>query len=262
MPVTNPELLTAMEAIATQDSPANRRALYLALLESELVVPIAKPLGGNKPGLQLVTGTTDVEFVVLQDSPEQTSMLAFTDESAARLWKSECYYIASNAVDLFAMALEMNVASIVLNIAGPTARGKLMRWEFQALAASMLPQADHQLGTSVITPPPDAEVKFSALVNKPSNKFMDGLKKSLASIPEIAAGYLMQAKIGDGAPHLVAGVQLASDPGEEDIRRIMNQLGDKISEFLPQGEFIDFIVIDNELNVPVAPASDALVFKR
>lgn len=258
MAVTNPELLRAMENIAKKDSPENRKALYAALTASELLVPIAKPLpGGNKTGLQQLVGTADVEFVVAQNKQGQNAFLAFTDEAALNLWKPECAFIATNALDLFAMALEMNLASIILNVAGPTARGEVMRWEFQALATG-----GGQVGTTIITPPPDAPVKFTLLTKKPADKLMNGLKDALASHPEIAAGYLMQAQIGNAAPHLVAGVQFTQEFAEDIVRHIIDDLGDKLSTLLAEGEFIDFIVIDNELNVPVAPASDAVVFKR
>jgi hypothetical protein len=262
MAVANSALITAMEALAQTDSPANRRALYSALLTSELLVPIAHPLANQKPGLQTVVGMTNVDFVVLQDPHNQTAMLAFTDEPAIRLWKLESSYIATNAVDLFAMALEMDVASIIMNIAGPTTRGELMRWEFQSLVNGVIPGEGRFAGTQVITPPPDAEVKFSRLAHALPANLLAGIQQAFASRPEIAAGYVMQAQIDEGEPHLVAGVQFGTALSDEAIREVMNDLGDKISAVLPEGEFIDFVVIDSELSVPIASASDALVFKR
>ncbi|MBI5033486.1 MAG: enhanced serine sensitivity protein SseB C-terminal domain-containing protein [Chloroflexi bacterium] len=261
---SNPELLSAMVTIAQKDSPENRRVLYDALINSQLLVPIAKPLHNpNKTGLQQVIGTTDVEFIVVTNKQDQTALLAFTDEPAVKAWKPEdSNYIASNGTDLFQMALEMNVAAIVLNVAGPTARGELMRWEIQSLASGIIPESGGQVGTSVITPPPDAEIKFAPLHTKPSEKFLTGLKDAFACFPEIAAGYLMQAQIGDAAPHLVAGVQPVGEMKEDEIHSLMNRLGDKVSGYLSHGEFIDFIFIEDETNVPVIPASDALVFKR
>lgn len=263
MTVTNPELVSAMENIARQDLPENRQALYAAFLKSELLVPIANPLPGGAPtGLQLVVGTTDVEFIVAQSKQGHTALLAFTDEDAAKLWKPECVYISTQAQDLFSMALEMNVASIIMNVAGPTARGELNRWEFQALVNGKIPASLDQVGTQIITPPPDADVHFGKLTQKPSAKLLKGIQEGLASQPEIVAGYLMETQIDQAAPHLVAGIQFGRLLSEEEIRNVMNELGDKISAVLPEGEFIDFIVIDNELNVPVTPISDVLVFKR
>lgn len=261
---TNPELLKAMETIATQDSPENRRALYDAILNSQLLVPVAKPLGNpNRTGLQPVIGTTDVEFIVVTNKHDQTALIAFTDEQAVKAWKpADSYYIASNAPDLLQMSLEMNVAAIVLNVAGPTARGELMRWEIQSLAAGVIPDSTAHVGTSVITPPPDSEVKFMPLDKKLSDKFMRGMKDVFAACPEITAGYLMQTQIDQTAPHLVAGVQLSNDMDEESIRNLMNQLGDQVSVLLSQDEFIDFIIIDNENDVPVTPVADALFYKR
>ena len=136
-----------------------------------------------------------------------------------------------------------------------------MRWEIQSLAAGIIPESTGQVGTSVITPPPDAEVRFIALNAKPPEKFLDGLKDAFASFPEIAAGYLMQAQIGDAAPHMVAGVQFVSALRDEDIHPLMNRLGDRVSGLLTKGEFIDFIVLDDEGGMPV-DSPDALVFKR
>jgi hypothetical protein len=253
-----------METIARQDSLENRRTLYDALINSQLLVPIAKPLHNpERLGLQQVIGTTDVEFIVVTNKQSQTALLAFTDELAVNAWKPEkSSFIASNAQDLFQMALEMNVAAIVLNVAGPTARGELMRWEIQALAAGVIPEGTGQAGTSIITPPPDAEVKFIALTTPPSESFITGLKTALSSQPDVVAAYLMQAQIGETAPHLVVGVQLPKDLVEENIHAVMNQLGDKVSQLLAKDEFIDFIVVEDENNVPVTPAADALVFKR
>ena len=261
---TNPELLTAMETIAQQDSPQNRRVLYDALINSQLLVPIAKPLHNpDRTGLQQVIGTTDVEFIVASNKQNQNALLAFTDEQAVSAWKSEnSSYIASNAQDLFQMALEMNVAAIVLNVAGPTARGELMRWEIQSLAVGVIPAGTGQVGTSVITPPLDAEVKFFALNTKPPEQFLASLREAFASLPNVVAAYLMQAQIGQAEPHLVAGVQLSKEMSEDDIHALMNQLGDKVSVLVPKDEFMDFIVVEDENNVPVAPASEALVFKR
>lgn len=263
MTVTNPELVSAMENIARQDSPENRRALYAAFLKSELLVPIAKSLAGGMPtGLQTVIGTTDVEFIVAQNAHGQSALFAFTDEDAIKQWKPECIYISSQAQDLFSMALEMNVASIIMNVAGPTVRGELNRWEFQALVSGKIPDSLTQVGTQIITPPPDAEVHFRKLTTKPSGKLLTGIRDALANRSEITAGYLMETQIDQGVPHLVIGVQFGKLLSEEEIRNAMDELGDKISAVLSEGEYIDFIVVDNELNVPVTPASDVLVFKR
>jgi hypothetical protein len=261
---TNPKLLSAMETIAKADSPENRQALYAEILASQLLVPVAKPLGAYpRSGLQPVIGTTDVEFIVIQNTNQQMALLAFTDEQAVNAWKpTDSNYIASNAPDLLQMALEMNVAAIVLNVAGPTARGELMRWEIQSLATGVIPQGQGHVGTSIITPPPDSEVKFMQLDKKSSDHFVNGLKDAFAACPEIAAGYLMQTQIDKADPHLVAGVQLSHDMDEDSIRNLMNHLGDQVSVLLPQDEFIDFIVIDSENDVPVTPATAALFFKR
>ncbi len=259
----NAELVRALQANAQNDTPETRRAIYTAFAQAALLVPIAKPLHANTTGLQPVTGETSVEFVVRRNTEGHMVMLAFTDEAAVQAWKAaDYYYIMPNAVELFQMALEMNVASILVNVAGPVVGGELTREEFQALAAGMSPEGDEKAGTTVITPPPDAPVTFAPLAQPVSAALRAALHAAFASHAEIAAGYLWQMQIGDAAPHLVAGVQFGKAVDDAALKAAMNHLGDQIAPHLSPGEFMDFIIVEGEHALPVMPVGDARIFQR
>lgn len=113
-----------------------------------------------------------------------------------------------------------------------------------------------------VAAPSDARIVFSALAQKPPAAFIDRLRAAFASQTDIAAGYLWQMQVSGGAPHLVAGVQFAQPLLEDDIKNAMNWLGDSVSPLLPPGEYMDFIVIQGEHNLPVMLLDEARFFRR
>ncbi len=260
----NAELVHAIETVVAQDSPENRNAVYQALLQSKLLIPVAHPLGEDgKPGLQEVVGSTPIEFVVMQDKQNTMSLLAFTDEESVKAWKPEgACYIAPFATDLFQMALEMNAASIVVNVAGPKTRGQIMRQEFQPLANGLIPTDENRGGTTPVEAPPDRPVSFGVPTIEPTDQFMDALRHALADHPEVTAGYLLEGMIEEGKSHLVAAFRFDQVPEPDPLKMLMDDIGNKVSEFLAQDEFVDFVVLGPNDPLPVENEEEVLVYRR
>ncbi|MBI5652447.1 MAG: enhanced serine sensitivity protein SseB C-terminal domain-containing protein [Chloroflexi bacterium] len=263
MTPTNPNLVRAMQAIAANDAPENRHALYENFLASELIVPVAKPIGDGKPGLQIVDGATPVDFIVTHNQENQVVLFAFTDADSINAWKpSGSHYIAIKATDLFQMAIEMNAASIVVNLAGPAVGGELMRWEFQALAAGVMPKEVNEAGTAQVTIPPGTRVAFGAPEQKPSDALIAALKTACAAQSDIAASYLFEMQVNQGDPHLVVGVKFMRDLADDAIGNLINTLGDQIAPALEPDHFVDFVVLGGTDSPPIEVTPEMLVFER
>ena len=263
MTPTNPNLMRAMQSIAANDTPEHRQSLYENFLASELLVPVAKPIGDGKPGLQIVDGAMPVDFIVTHNQENQVVLFAFTDAESINAWKpSGSHYIAVKATDLFQMAIEMNAASMVVNIAGPAVGGELMRWEFQALSAGVLPKNVSDAGTAQVTIPPGARVAFGVPEMKPSDALLNALRAASAAHAEIAASYLFEMQVNQGDPHLVAGIQFARALDDAAIGAVMNALGEHIAPTLEPDHFVDFVVLGGADSPPLEVTPEMLVFER
>ncbi|MBI5305706.1 MAG: enhanced serine sensitivity protein SseB C-terminal domain-containing protein [Chloroflexi bacterium] len=261
---TNAELVRAMQAVASVDNADVRRDLYTAFLQSTLLVPVAPQPGAQKKiGWRPVEGETPVEFIVAQDDEEKFALFAFTDEESMTTWKSQgSSFIAVSAPNLFQMALDMNIESMLINVAGPVVGGELTRWEIQALASGIMPTEQGDEGAAQMTIPPGTRVAFGPLSQPASEPLLATLKNALASHSEIRAAYLFELQVGNGDPQRVAGIDFEGEPDEAVIERVMNALGEAITPVLGEDEFLDFMVLGDEDAPPVTPDPETLIYER
>jgi len=261
---TNPELVRAMQTVASSDDAEARQTLYLAFLQSTLLVPINTLDDEPATGWQIVEGETQVDFVVAQDDQDNYALFAFTDEDSLHAWKSEgSRFITLSAKNLFQIALDTeNIASILINVAGPVVGGELTRWEFQALANGIMPAEQGDEGAAQMTIPPGTRVAFGPLARPASAAVIATLKNALATHPEISGAHLFEMQVGDGDPQQVAGIVFADEPDQAVIERVMNALGEAITPVLSEDEFLDFMVLGDEDAPPVTLDAETRIYER
>ena len=261
---TNLDLLRAMQAVASQDDVEVRRSLYTAFLQSTLLVPIAPQEGDDQPpGWRSIEGEMPVDFVVAQDDEQNYAWFAFTDEESLKTWKSEgSNFITVGASNLFQMALELDIESILINVAGPVVGGELTRWEFQALASGIMPTDQGEQGAAQMTIPPGTRVAFGPLAQPASEILLTTLQGALAAHPEILEAYLFDLQISNHEPQRVTGIQFEGTPAEAVIDKVMNALGQAITPALGDDEFLDFMVLGSEDAPPVTPDPASRIYIR
>jgi len=260
---TNPDLVRAMQTVASSDDAPARQTLYTAFLQSTLLVPINAAEGAPATGWQPVEGETNVDFVVAQDDQENFALFAFTDEDSLRAWKAEgSRFIALSAKNLFQIALDMDIATILINVAGPVVGGELTRWEFQALANGVMPAEQGDEGAAQMTIPPGTRVAFGPLTQPASETLVVTLKNALAAHPAIRGAHLFEMQVGDGEPQRVAGIEFEGEPADAEIERVMNALGQAITPALGEDEFLDFMALGDEDAPPVTLDAETRIYER
>jgi len=128
-----------MHAVAVDDNPRTRRALYRQLLQSTLLLPSNEALGPGLGGWTALKKTTRLGLVTTTGPQGERILLAFTDEQALLRWKpTGSSYVGLHAMDLFRLALDNDVAGVLVNVAGP-AGGTITRGEMEVLASGGTP---------------------------------------------------------------------------------------------------------------------------
>lgn len=114
----NQPLMGSMAAVAKNDSPQNRRALYDALLQSTFLIPTAKPMGMHDR-LRGSRHETEVELLTLRSDAGGVILPVFTSPEALLEWSPRhSSYIAIRASEVIQLTLQHGNAEIVINPRG------------------------------------------------------------------------------------------------------------------------------------------------
>ncbi|HNT73949.1 MAG TPA: SseB family protein [Anaerolineae bacterium] len=189
----NPELVSALYAVARQDTPTTRAALYAALLDSTLILPTVESFAAANAPLKVWAG---------ENSSGETVLLAFTDADAVLKWAADgADYVALRAPSLFALAAHQQAAEVLINPAGPVG-GRVPRHEFALLAEGRLPGDFVETAVVIGSPAP-----------LPSLPWRAALVAILAQHPSIAEAYMFQFHRGQDVSPVVIGVTFALAAG-------------------------------------------------
>src|ERR1051326_3630250 len=143
----NSPLPAVMLAVANEDSPQNRRALYPSMLKTWFVVSTREE-PPDKPGFSAVPENVADSLYLEHDSAGQLVALAFTDEEALRNWQKNIPWIALQGTAFFQAVASTGAEEIVINPyepANPASKmirpgGRMKRWEFESLAEGKIPE--------------------------------------------------------------------------------------------------------------------------
>jgi len=106
----NARLIKAMEQIAARDTPENRKALYDALLQSVLLVPVPEIPREMKPGEHVLKAKAQIQLRVTTDNNGMHVTPAFTDAEAVRNFDPNTPFIGFKGIDLFRMLARRSAA--------------------------------------------------------------------------------------------------------------------------------------------------------
>lgn len=241
---SNPRLDKAMAALAKGEDPKLRREMYLALLDSTLILstprrPDAVP---KKEGWVKARGDISLKFHSIQNSRGKPAMLAFTNVDSLLRWKKEGGdYFALRAREVFALALKSEMDSIQINAAGPIG-GELTKPEIQILSEGAIPQQAHEDGAASLEVTQGTKVLVRAPAKAPGEKLLEALRQSLARHPEVRSAYLFEMTIGTGSPHWAVGLEVQGDAAR--ARDIFQAVGPDAGRCLDPSEVLDFALIE------------------
>jgi hypothetical protein len=243
----NQSLIKAIMKVSMQDTPQTRQALYEVLSKSTFLVPTAAHPQSLQTGNQILQQDTPVQLVTTQNAQGKPSFLVFTDEKSLLTWKPQgSAYVAMEASNFFPIALENNVASILVNPAGPIG-GEITRQEIEFLAEKGMLLSKGDSGGDSIQLSQGNKIFVRALPKVPPEKMVFEIHNTLVNLPTAAAAYLFQMAIEGGKPHLALGLTFSPPPSKPLVQKLFQNLGEKIHPFLKKDTYIDFLILEGEL---------------
>lgn len=240
--ITNPQLTEALQDFAQDDKSENRTALYQALLQSTLILPSPEeetPETGDAS--DTLEEDEPLSFLTYENDAGSIVMIAFTDEDAALTWEPEGLpYLGLQATDLLFIAMENEVAEIVLNPAS-TESYRLDRAEITALGRGEIPLQQSET-------PPTSSQGLTVLVGTPEEAPPPAWRRALAEILKhylsVEAAYLFELHIPPEGERNVIGLVLYSGMSEDARERMMEALISELEEHLPQEQTLELVVLD------------------
>ncbi len=260
----NPALVHAMEAVAANDNPGNRKKLYDALLNAMLLIPVPEiPAGLSlEAGIQTIKEGVEIKMVGLHDVKGVRITPAFTDVEALRNWDPNTPYIGLRSTDLFRLLLDKEAQDILINPFDPIrkmirAGGRVTRREIELLAQGVAPT---NTGNQQLQFKQDEKVLIGLPANPPSAAVQESLRNKASEHAEVADVYFFQMVRGS-SPSTVIGVGLGQNVSEDRKQQIMQSLGSAIRGQLPPGQFLDFMFLQGGFGDHIRKIG-GLIFRR
>lgn len=242
----NRVLLDAMFRASGDEVSASHEAVYRALLDAVLLLPVPDEEPVHAEGWTATDEPVSVKFI--SAPPEEDGswrFLAFTSGSALTRWRPQgCRYIAMRGQDVFDMLIETQAAGLVIDVAGPWG-GELPRAIVALLAEGTIPIESGE-GVIRLERTPGTEVSVGVPAFPPSDGLVRALGEAAARVPVVAAVSLAQVVSGGGEPHLTAGVRLDPPLETERVGLAMEALVSALNPLLPGGDTVDLLVLDED----------------
>ena len=239
----NSPLPAAMLAVANEDSPQNRQALYHTMLDAWFIVP-TREAPPETPGFHNTPTNIADSFSLEHDSEGQLVAVAFTDEEALRNWQENIPWIALQGTAFFQAVASTGAEEIVINPyepANPASKmirsgGRMKRWEFESLAVGHLPQheASRQEAES-------QSVLVSMPKQMPAAEMFDAMSEAAQVSPEIAGMYFGQVTYPDGEPHWTVAVEFAAGASDKEVKHMMAALLKAARHIFPKSITTDLL---------------------
>jgi hypothetical protein len=248
----NAALLRAIENVASSDNPQNRTNLYRALLDSVLLVPVPEIPGGLAEGTHTLPHPVQIALLQLTDSQQRQVTPAFTDEEALRNWDPNTPFVGLKADLYFRLVKGMEISAILINPFDPVRKmlrpgGRIMRFEFEALADGILPGRPDASGATFMTFVKGQSVLIGEPATPPSPQILEALSAAGRSAPEIRQLYLFQMSTEEGDSRAVIGIDWRREPEDSRARTILDALAQAVHPFLAGRNFLDFMVVKDSL---------------
>lgn len=146
-PPENPGLVAAIRQASIAGNGGGERGIARALVEAKLLVAVR---GSRRRDAELT-------LLATPQSDGSPALLAFTDQDALDLWRTQANFVTARAPGLARYALESGPGALTINAAGPVSV-TLGERELRPLAAGGVPLSPPQeghvrlRGTSIVAP--------------------------------------------------------------------------------------------------------------
>ena len=238
------EAMAAMAALASEQTERAISALFAALAESFLLVPVT------------AAGEQGAELALVREADGRAALHAFTDEAAlAAALPAQSPRVGVAAAKLAEVVLAIPEATLVLDPGSPSA-GRLSRRDLELVRERLAPGPERSaaLAAGALVPLAPAEPLPGALIC--------ALEEAALAASEVLALYAFDGVLGEGGRHPLVGARLDPwRPGGE-RRRALRELTEAARAHLPAEATLDLIALTPALLEPVARAGELLWERR
>lgn len=233
----NGDLRRAMAAVAADRNDETMRALFRALIDSHLLIPVRR---ADQRG---------VELAVVEE-PDGTTFHAFSSErTLLSALPDGVPYLVLAMPALARMVLDDPSATLVVDPAAPEG-GRLNRRDLELLRDRLVPGEG---GSAVAAP--GGELRVFALSEEPPEPLLRALREAAEREPCVEALHLFEGQLGLGERHLFVGVHLAEGTPGESRAPTLATLSEALRGQLSPNAFVDVVALDDEVLDPVRRAA-------
>jgi len=234
------EAMAAMAALASEQTERAISALFAALAESFLLVPVS------------AAGEQGAELALVREADGRPALHAFTGEAAlAAAFPAQSPRVGVTAAKLAEVVLAIPEATLVLDPGSPSA-GRLSRRDLELVRERLAPGRE---GSAALP-------RGSLGVLGPGEPLPAALRRALAeaalAASEVFALYAFEGVLGEGERHRLVGARLDPLRPEGERRRALRELSEAARAHLPAGATLDLIALTPALLEPVAEAGELL----
>lgn len=260
----NADLLAAIAAIATGDSPDTRAAMYAILLSSDLFL-ISMPPGGDESfpvGEIALNEGQQLSLATIADGQGRLFLPAYTD--LVRLTRGlpegqKARYIRVNASAVCRLFLQGPGEGIVIN-PGQSPSGVLTRPEAQILATGAAPQINEQ-GQLVGMPPQQMKIVIAKTETPPAQSMLDAILAEAPLHPHVREIHLFKAGLEEQTPRLMIGIAMDPDMTPEQMHPSFEAIGKLAFEARGDTEAFDMMPLNDQLLEVIRPL-ESVVYLR
>jgi hypothetical protein len=264
----NLALVQAMNKVALNDRPENRKELYAALLGSMLFVRVPEIPAGLNPGLQTTKSGMQIHLISTLDRNQVRVTASFTDLEALRNWDPNTPYLGIKAQDLFRLVMATDIQEIAINPFDPAGKmirpgGRVTRHEIELLSEGVIPS---HIGLAnprfqQFQMKANEKVFIGIPAHPPSSAVEGRLTNRANSLPSIAELYVFQMATQAGSSHTVIGIVLSKELAQDEKDEIVKSMGASVQPELKSDQSMDFMFLRGSIRDQVK-ALGTLIFRR
>lgn len=242
----NHPLLKAMHDVALNDGPTTRKDLYVALMESTLIVP--GHVSGGKDGV--ADDNTRLAIQPIEDPPGNLIVPVFTDQEAFKNWirgiPTASFIVPAR--EFFVSLTGGNIKGIVINPFPTTGQmvrpgGRITAVEFEALGKGFIPHLDtyRERVFDMTLPPRDSQEPRPARTPLPG-KVYALISEAVANLP-VSAVYHCEIEVGPDQFTPVVGVELSAPETPELTNVVMTGISRSLESYDDPQFGVDLFVV-------------------
>jgi hypothetical protein len=242
-PPFNPDLVRALHELVISETPAARRAVYEAIVQSELILPTWNKVSGwgNRPDPK------DPVRPLWIGSKEGNVLPVFTDWRAVTQWQLRAgpkSFATLSGRGIFAAAVAIDASLVLINPDGPIGL-PVGRAEIDILASGAIPDGAYDVNAKAIIVEVETYVCLGPAIEPPPDELVLNLNRVLTGCADVGKAFFFEASFGRGS-QLTLGLAFTKQPSGARVDAVMHQIGRAITGLGP-GKYMDSVVLQGDL---------------